>query len=120
MRKLLRNHIVTGVRMTFVFNDSDLRRLLSQAVTDKTNRLNDEFRNTLQSPLFSGYNTTYRRNGDVVENPRDAVDTAALLNSAKVDRITDYHSRITWDKEYAAKIFDHADVDLIEYTAKKI
>jgi hypothetical protein len=108
------------VAMTFVFNDSDLRRLLSQAVTKKTERLNAEFRNTLQSPLFSGYDTTYRRNGDVVKNPRDAVDTAALLNSAKVDRITDYHSRITWDKEYAAPIFDHADVDLVEYTAKKI
>jgi hypothetical protein len=107
--------------MTFALNQSGLRSLLNGTVEKQANRLNDEFRNTLNSPLFSWNSTTYRRNGDIVTDPRNAIDTRKLLESADVHRVTDYHFQIIWNVPYAANVLgNHADVDLVRYTVNNL
>ena len=107
--------------MTFTLNQSGMRSLLRGVVEKQANRLNDEFRTTLDSPLFSWNSTTYRRNGEVVGDPRNAIDTRKLLDSADVRKVNDFHFQIVWDVPYAANVLgNHADVDLVEYTVKNL
>lgn len=107
--------------MTFTLNKSGLRSLLTGAVEKQANQLNDEFRNTLDSPIFSWNSTTYRRNGEVVTDPRNAIDTRKLLESADVHRVNDYHFQIVWGVDYSANVLgNHADVDLVRYTVNNL
>jgi hypothetical protein len=107
--------------MSFTLDESGLRSLLKGAVEKQANRLNDEFRNTLNSPLFSWNSTTYRRNGEVVTDPRNAIDTRKLLESAGVHRVNDYRFQIIWDVDYSANVLgNHADVDLVKYTIRNM
>lgn len=107
--------------MTFTLDQSGMRSLLGRVVEQQTQRLNEQFRYTLDSPLFSWNSTTYRRNGDVVTDPRNAIDTRKLLDSADVRRVTDYHFQIVWNVDYSANVLgNHADVDLLKYTVDQL
>lgn len=107
--------------MTFTLDPTGMRSLLQGVVKQQTVRLNEQFRYTLDSPLFSWNSTTYRRNGEVVDDPRNAIDTRKLLDSADVKRVNDYHFQIIWDVPYSANVLGgHADTDLLKYTVDNL
>lgn len=101
-------------------NTKPLTAALKDAVKDVATDLEQQFKISLNSPLFAWGSTTYRRNGEVVGDPRNAIDTGDLLDSSVIVPVSDYQFDIVWQVDYAEKIFQHSTVDLLEFTATRV
>lgn len=106
--------------VTVKLNTKPLRAALKDAVKDVAGDLERQFKISLNSPLFAWGSTTYRRNGEVVGDPRNAIDTGELQESSAVVPVSDYQFDIVWNVSYAEKVFQHATIDLLEFTATRV
>lgn len=58
---------------------------INVAFADTVWDLQRAFTNAIEDEIYYWNGVTYRQNGDVVESPRDIVDTGALRDSLKVE-----------------------------------
>lgn len=74
-----RDFISDGVANTdfAVSNGTDLK----QEFININNRLHTSIKESIQSDKWEWDRETYRRNGEIVDSPRNIVDTSELLNS---------------------------------------
>lgn len=104
----------------FTLNVAGLENRLRKHLDIETERLFNGFQLTLDSPVFSWGTTTYRQNGEIVSDPRNAIDTGNLRDSMFIEQTDDLKRTILFGAEYTEEVFDHADVDLVEFTLDRL
>jgi len=83
--------------------------------------IDDEFRVTLDSPVFAWNSVTKRKNGEIVSDPRNAIDLGGLRESQTLSFLPQPGlAVIEWCVPYAEVEFDHSTVDLVDFTLSRL
>ncbi len=101
-------------------NPSVLLAAVQPAFKQRVYSLYREFKTTINSPVFSWNSVTRRKNGEVVGDPRNAIDLGGLLEGQKLTFISPKTALIEWEAPYTAIVFDHATQNLVEFTLSRI
>lgn len=104
----------------FTLNVAGLENRLRKALDIQTEKIFHGLELTLDSPVFSWGTTTYRKNGEIVSDSRNAIDTGNLRDSMFIEKTDDLKRSILFGAEYTEKVFEHADVDLVEFTLDRL
>ena len=106
--------------MEVTLNMGYLDDILKTHLDNKTLALAQGFKDSLDSPIFSWGSITHRKNGDVVSDPRNAIDTGNLQKSIEAQIGRRFTNDITFNVEYAALVLEHSSVDFVEFTIERI
>lgn len=101
-------------------NFSQLKVTLDEALDKKTEEIFGEFQKTLDSPVFAWGGITYRKNGEIVSDPRNAIDTGNLRDSMFIEKSQDLKRSIVFGADYSEDVFVHSTVDLVEFTIERM
>ncbi len=88
-------------------NITKINRAIRQAADATVERLSHAYDEALTDEVWEWDGTTYRRNGDVVDSPRDVVDTGKLFDSKVIRRRGD-EAQFEWTADHAAIVHDGA------------
>lgn len=85
--------------MKIVSNRNEVRARLLHAFDAAVEQYDKANHDVIQNPRYWGdFGVTHRKNGDVVAGGyRDIVDLANLDGSQKVEKVSDFVARFSWD-----------------------
>lgn len=106
--------------MTLKIDNSGLGSILKNHLDKKTKQLTEGLKASLDSPVFSWGSQTHRKNGEVVSDPRNAVDTGELQKSIQMKEDKGLSNKIYFEAEYSARVLEHSSVDFVEFTIGRI
>ncbi|MFB2768580.1 hypothetical protein ACE1AT_04715 [Pelatocladus sp. BLCC-F211] len=86
---------------------SKINNAINQAFDVAVEAQGEAFQNAIASEIWEWSRQTVRKNGDIVESPRDAVDQEELIDSLVVSRTTNA-AEYTWEADHAAIVHDGA------------
>jgi hypothetical protein len=104
----------------FTYNPEAVNQLIEPYFDRQVRRLHEHLSLTIDSPVFVWGTTTRRKNGQVVSDPRNAIDLGGLRDSQKLRFITPKTAIIEWTVPYASKVFSHAKEDLVKLTLERM
>lgn len=108
-------------KVTITLTSDQLANLARLAFEHVVNQLADEFKTTINSPVFAWQSTTKRRNGEIVSDPRNAFDTGALLAGQQDPVYLDSRTaQIQWLQPYTGIVFSHSTTDLVDFTLERL
>lgn len=84
---------------------SKLNNIINQAFDVAVEVQGDAFQDAIASPIWDYPRQTLRRNGEVVDSPRDRVDEGDLIDSLVIARATNA-AEYTWESDHAAIVHD--------------
>jgi hypothetical protein len=105
---------------TMTLTAEDLAKGLQPAFESKCKKLHTNFRVTIESPIFAWNSVTRRKSGEIVSDPRDAVDTGKLRDSQTLTFLKPGLAEIKWRVPYAKNVFDHAFEEIIPFTLERL
>ena len=106
--------------MSLKLDTSYLSEIMKTHLDSKTKQLTEGMRDSLDSPIFSWGSVTHRKNGDVVSDPRNAIDTGNLQKSVVMETGRGLANKIKFEAEYAAKVMESSSVDFVEFTIDRL
>lgn len=106
--------------MVVQINQSLLTQILKKHLDEKTKELEAGLKSSLDSQVFSWGSTTHRKNGEVVSDPRNAIDTGNLQESIKSEEGRGLTNVIRFEAEYSAKVLEQSSVDFVEFTIDRL
>lgn len=106
--------------MTLKIDNSALESVLKNHLDKKTKQLTEGLKDSLDSPVFSWGTQTHRKNGDIVSDPRNAIDTGKLQKSVQMEEGKGLSNKIKFEAEYSARVLEHSSVDFVEFTIGRI
>lgn len=110
---------MSNYKWTLTLNTEQLRDHVDTVLEDVVEELADEFTATIESPVFAWGTVTHRRNGSVVSDPRDAVDTGNMRDSLETNKLRPGLYQLIWQADYTKNVFNQAIVDLIPFTLER-
>lgn len=97
--------------------DRLMRRVPRRILEDYGDVLGPQLQNEIARPQFDWPRRTRRSNGQVVESPRDIVDTGRFADSQQEPQISEGEGgvsmAIAWTAPYAADIFFGDELDFV-------
>jgi hypothetical protein len=79
---------------------------VKEALDKMAKELNSEFEREIRLRKWEWPRATKRKNGERVTSPRDIVDTTALVDSQKMDKMNPYEYKWVWEVDYSAIVHD--------------
>jgi hypothetical protein len=113
--------MASNYQFTVTLTPDQLAEHVQPAFKRVVNAVAAEFKTTIQSPVFAWDSTTKRRNGSIVSDPRNAVDLGGLLDGQQDPVYLNSRTAvIKWLAPYTPLVFDHAQVDLVDFTLQRL
>ena len=106
--------------MSLKIDDSVLSQILKTHLDNRTEKLTEGLKNSLDSAIFSWGSVTHRKNGTVVSDPRNAIDTGKLQKSIMSEEGRGLTNKIKFESEYSALVLEHSSVDFVEFTMERL
>ena len=106
--------------MTLKINSSLLTQILKSHLDSKTEKLTEGLKNSLDSTIFSWGSVTHRKSGEIVSDPRNAIDTGKLQESIKSEEGRGLTNKIRFEAEYSALVLEHSTVDFVGFTLDRL
>lgn len=106
--------------MSSNFDNSEIERVLKKHLDHKTQELTQGLKDSLESPVFSWGTVTVRKNGDIVSDPRDAIDTGNLRDSIQFEEGQGLSNTIVFGADYSQDVMDMSNVDFVDFTLTRM
>lgn len=106
--------------MSLKIDESLLNQMLKNHLDSKTDELTEGLKNSLNSNIFAWGSVTHRKSGEIVSDPRNAVDTGKLQESIKSEKGSGLTNKINFEAEYSALVLEHSSVDFVEFTMEML
>lgn len=106
--------------MSLKIDNSAIESILKYHLDKKTKQLTEGLKDSLDSTVFSWGSQTHRKNGEVVSDPRNAVDTGELQKSIQMEDGKGLTNKIKFEAEYSARVLEHSSVDFVEFTIGRL
>lgn len=106
--------------MNIKLDSGYINNLLKTHLDERTSELERGLKGSLDSAIFSWGSVTHRKNGEIVSDPRNAIDTGVLQESIHTINGKGLSNTIKFDVEYAANVLEHSSVDFIEFTIGRL
>ncbi|MBW4598913.1 MAG: hypothetical protein KME29_04695 [Calothrix sp. FI2-JRJ7] len=104
--------------MAIIIDANKLNNAVNNAFDVAIEELSDAYDEALESDIWQWDRTTVRRNGEIVDSPRNAVDEEELINSKVILRKGN-KARFEWQAPHAAIVHDGATrADGSDYPAR--